>query len=336
MSMQHRFSKRGFQASDGSMLGVCVIAVSLAPLPSFAQSFPTGPIRIVVPFTPGAGTDVVARAIAAKMTESLGQNVLVENRPGAGGTIGSSLVAKSPADGYMMLMGNTSTLAIAPALYTKLTYDPVRDFAPISLVTTTENVIVVHPSLPAKNLKELIALAKARPGQVLFSSAGSGTTSHLGGELLRSMAGIDIVHVPYKGSPIATSELIAGQTQLSVSSLSTATPLIAAGRLRPIATTALQRSPVLPDVPTVDEAGLKGYEITLWQGFVVPAATPAPIVSALNKSMVAAARSADVTSAFSQRGMQVTATSSAEFGAFIKREVARWADIVRRAGARVG
>lgn len=336
MSRMQRCAKRGTRSSLVSMHAIGVVAMAIAPLPSAAQSFPSGPIRIVVPFTPGAGTDVVARAIAAKMTESLGQNVLVENRPGAGGTIGSSLVAKSPPDGQMMLMGNTSTLAIAPALYTKLTYDPVRDFAPISLVTTTENVIVVHPSLPAKNLKELIALAKARPGQVLFSSAGSGTTSHLGGELLKFMAGIDIVHVPYKGSPIATSELIAGQTQLSVSSLSTATPLIAAGRLRPIATTALQRSPVLPDVPTVDESGLKGYEITLWQGFVVPAATPPAIVAALNKSMVAAARSADVTNAFSQRGMQVTATTSAEFGAFIKREVARWADIVRRAGARVG
>ena len=336
MSMQHRIAKSRVETSVVSALSVFIAGLVVAPISASAQGFPSAPIRIVVPFTPGAGTDVVARAIAAKMTESLGQNVLVENRPGAGGTIGSSLVAKSPPDGHVMLMGNTSTLAIAPALYTKITYDPVRDFAPISLVTTTENVIVVHPSLPAKNLKELIALSKARPGQVLFSSAGSGTTSHLGGELLKSMAGIDIVHVPYKGSPLATSELIAGQTQLSVSSLSTATPLIAAGRLRAIATTALQRSPVLPNVPTVDESGLKGYEITLWQGFVVPAATPAAIVSALNKSMVAAARSADVTTAFSQRGMQVTATSASEFGAFIKREVARWADIVRRSGARVG
>lgn len=336
MSMQHRSAKSRVETSVVSALSVFIAGLVVAPISASAQGFPSAPIRIVVPFTPGAGTDVVARAIAAKMTESLGQNVLVENRPGAGGTIGSSLVAKSSPDGHVMLMGNTSTLAIAPALYTKITYDPVRDFAPISLVTTTENVIVVHPSLPAKNLKELIALAKARPGQVLFSSAGSGTTSHLGGELLKSMAGIDIVHVPYKGSPLATSELIAGQTQLSVSSLSTATPLIAAGRLRAIATTALQRSPVLPNVPTVDESGLKGYEITLWQGFVVPAATPAAIVSALNKSMVAAARSADVTTAFSQRGMQVTATSASEFGAFIKREVARWADIVRRSGARVG
>lgn len=312
------------------------IAAAVVAAPASAQSFPTGPIRIIVPFTPGAGTDVVARAVAAKMTESLGQTVLVENRPGAGGTIGSGQVAKSTPDGYTILMGNTSTLAIAPALYTKMTYDPVRDFAPISLVTTTENVIVVHPSLPVKTVKDLIALAKSRPGQVLFSSAGSGTTSHLGGELLKSMAGIDIVHVPYKGSPLATSDLIAGQTQLSVSSLSTATPLIASGRLRPIATTALKRSPVLPDVPTVDESGLRGYEITLWQGFVVPAATPAAVVNVLNKAMVAGVRTAEVTSSFNQRGMQVTASSSAEFGAFIKREVARWAEIVRRAGARVG
>ncbi|RPI41352.1 MAG: tripartite tricarboxylate transporter substrate binding protein, partial [Betaproteobacteria bacterium] len=239
-------------------------------------------------------------------------------------------------DGYTILMGNTSTLAIAPALYTRLSYDPVRDFAPISLVTTTENVIVVHPSLPVKNLKDLIGLAKSRPGQILFASAGSGTTSHLGGELLKAMAGIDIVHVPYKGSPLATSELIAGQTQLSVSSLSTATPLIAAGRLRPLATTALKRSPVLPEVPTVDEAGLKGYEITLWQGFVVPARTPDAVTNALNKAMVQAVRSADITAAFNKRGMQIAATSTTEFGAFIKREVARWSEIVRRAGARVG
>jgi tripartite-type tricarboxylate transporter receptor subunit TctC len=336
MSMQHSSAKCLPGAAFVPASRLIVAGLSALPLLAGAQGFPTGPIRVIVPFTPGAGTDVVARAIAAKMTESLGQNVLVENRPGAGGTIGSTLVAKAPADGYTMLMGNTSTLAIAPALYTRLSYDPVRDFAPISLVTTSENVIVVHPSLPAKNLKELIALAKARPGQIMFSSAGSGTTSHLGGELLRSMAGIDIVHVPYKGSPIATSELIAGQTQLSVSSLSTATPLIAQGRLRPIATTALQRSSALPNVPTVDEAGLKGYEITLWQGFVVPAATPPAVVGTLSKAMVAAARSPDVVKAFDQRGMEVVATPAPEFGAFIKREVARWADIVRRAGARVG
>ena len=310
-------------------------AVTGATAPAIAQSYPTQPIRIVVPFTPGAGTDVVARAIAAKMTQSLGQNVLVENRPGAGGSIGSAVVAKSPSDGYTLLMGNTSTLAIAPALYPGLTYDPVRDFAPITLVTTTENVIVVHPSLPVRTVRDLIALAKSRPGEILYASSGTGTTSHLGGAMLNAMAGIDMVHVPYKGSPLATSELIAGQTQLSVSSLSTATPLIAAGRLRPIATTALERSPVLPDVPTVHEAGLKGYEITLWQGFVLPAGAPAAVVDRLNQAMVAAARSADVSSAFEKRGMRTAGTTAAEFGTFIKREVARWAEIVKRTGAKV-
>jgi tripartite-type tricarboxylate transporter receptor subunit TctC len=319
----------------GATLLVLACSLSGAFTAAAAQGYPNHPIRIVVPFTPGAGTDVVARAIAAKMSTVLGQNVLVENRPGAGGTIGSALVAKSPGDGYTVLMGNTSTLAIAPALYSRLTYDPIRDFAPVTLVTTTENVIVVHPSLPVKTVRDLVALAKSRPGEVLFASSGTGTTSHLGGAMLNAMAGIDMVHVPYKGSPLATSELIAGQTQLSVSSLSTATPLIAAGRLRPIATTALKRSPVLPGVPTVDESGLKGYEITLWQGFVVPAGTPAAVVDRLNQTMVAAARSADVSSAFEKRGMQTTGTSAPEFAAFIKREVARWADIVARAGAKV-
>jgi tripartite-type tricarboxylate transporter receptor subunit TctC len=303
--------------------------------PAIAQGYPSGPVRIVVPFTPGAGTDVVARTIAAKLTAAFGQNVLVENRPGAGGTIGSAMVAKAPADGHTILMGNTSTLAIAPALYPNLTYSPVRDFAPISLVTTTENVIVVHPSLPAKTVRDLIALAKARPGQILFASSGNGTTSHLGGELLKAMAGVDMVHVPYKGSPLATSELIAGQTQLSVSSLSTATPLITAGRLRAIATTGLKRNTVMPEIPTVDESGLKGYEINLWQGFVVPNGTPAEIQGQLNKAMVAAVRSPDVSSAFEKRGMHPAGTTVAEFDTFVKQEVARWADIVQRTGAKV-
>lgn len=318
-------------------LGVAGVAccIGLGSAPAGAQGYPSGPVRIVVPFTPGAGTDVVARAIAAKLTAAFGQNVLVENRPGAGGTIGSALVAKAPADGHTILMGNTSTLAIAPALYTNLTYSPVRDFAPVSLATTTENVIVVHPSLPVKTVRDLIRLAKSRPGQILFASSGSGTTSHLGGELLNAMAGIEMVHVPYKGSPLATSELIAGQTQVSVSSLSTATPLITAGRLRALATTGLKRNTVMPEIPTVDESGLKGYEINLWQGFVVPAGTPPAILGQLNKAMVAAVRAPDVASAFEKRGMHPAGSTVAEFDAFVRREVARWADIVQRTGAKV-
>ena len=311
------------------------VACFAAASPALSQSYPTRAIRIVVPFTPGAGTDVVARAMAGKITPMLGQNVIVENRPGAGGTVGSEIVAGAPKDGYTILMGNTSTLAIAPALYRRLPYDPLRDFAPVALVTTTENVMVVHPSLPVRSVKDLIALAKAKPGQILYASAGSGTTSHLGGALFRSMAKIDIVHVPYKGSPLALTELLAGQTQMSVSSLSSGTPLIAAGRLRAIATTGLKRNALLPDIPTVDESGLKGYEINLWQGFVVPAGTPQAIVERLNAVMVEAVRSPDISSAFARRGMLSGGSNAPEFAAYIKREHAKWAGIVERAGARV-
>jgi tripartite-type tricarboxylate transporter receptor subunit TctC len=313
------------------LAGACCTSIFFA----HAQSYPTRPVRIIVPFTPGAGTDVVARAVAGKITPTLGQNVLVENRPGAGGTVGSELVAHSPKDGYTILMGNTSTLAIAPALYRRLPYNPLRDFAPVALVTTTENVIVVHPSLPVRSVRDLIALAKSKPGQLLYASAGSGTTSHLGGALFQSMAKIDIVHVPYKGSPLALAELLAGQTQMSVSSLSSGTPLIAAGRLRAVATTGLKRNALLPDVPTVDESGLKGYEINLWQGFVVPAGTPQAIVERLNAVMVEAVRSPDISSLLARGGMLSSGSNAAEFAAYIKREVAKWAGIVERAGARV-
>jgi tripartite-type tricarboxylate transporter receptor subunit TctC len=315
---------------------IIIAAACLATTaPALAQAFPTRAIRIVVPFTPGAGTDVVARAVAGKITPMLGQNVIVENRPGAGGTVGSEIVAHAPKDGYTILMGNTSTLAIAPALYRRLPYDPLRDFAPVALVTTTENVIVVHPSLPARSVKDLIALARAKPGEILYASAGSGTTSHLGGALFRSMAKIDIVHVPYKGSPLALTELLAGQTQMSVASLSSGTPHIASGRLRAIATTGLKRNALLPAVPTVDESGLKGYEINLWQGFVVPAGTPQATIDRLNAAMVDAVRAPDISSLLARGGMLAGGSSAPEFAAYIKREHAKWAGIVERAGARV-
>ena len=319
------------QVAGITLAAACFAAAS----PALSQSYPTRTIRIVVPFTPGAGTDVVARAVAGKIAPVLGQSVIVENRPGAGGTVGSEIVAAAPKDGYTILMGNTSTLAIAPALYRRLPYNPLRDFAPVALVTTTENVMVVHPSLPVRSVKDLVALAKTKPGAILYASAGSGTTSHLGGALFQSMAKIDIVHVPYKGSPLALTDLLAGQTQMSVSSLSSGTPLLAAGRLRAIATTGLKRNALLPDVPTVDESGLKGYEINLWQGFVVPTGTPQAIVERLNAVMVDAVRSPDISSAFARRGMLSGGSNAPEFAAYIKREHAKWADIVARAGARV-
>lgn len=318
------------------VMGLMLAAVFFAAAaPAWSQSYPMRPIRMIVPFTPGAGTDVVARAVAAKIGPVLGQNVIVENRPGAGGTVGSEFVANSPKDGYTILMGNTSTLAIAPSLYRKLSYDPMRDFAPVALVTTTENVMVVHPSLPVRNVQEFIALAKAKRGEILYASSGNGTTSHLGGALLQSMAKIDIVHVPYKGSPLALTDLLSGQVQMSVTSLSSGTPLVAAGRLRAIATTGLKRNALLPDVPTVDEQGLKGYDINLWQGFVVPAGTPQAIIEKLNTVMVDAVRSPEISSAFAARGMLSGGSNAAEFAAYIKREHAKWADIVQRAGARI-
>lgn len=319
-----------------SVLGIALAAACYAVAsPALSQPYPTHPIHIVVPFPPGAGTDVVARAVAGKIAPMLGQSVIVENRPGAGGTVGSEIVAGAPKDGYTILMGNTSTLAIAPALYRNLRYNPLRDFAPVALVTTTENVMVVHPSLPVRSVKDLVALAKAKPGEIFYGSSGSGTTSHLGGALFKSMAKIDIVHVPYRGSPLALTDLLAGQTQMSVTSLSSGTPLIAAGKLRAIATTGLKRNALLPDVPTVDESGLKGYETNLWQGFVVPTGTPQAIVERLNAVMVNAVRSPDISSAFAKRGMLSGGSNASEFAAYIKREHAKWADIVARAGARV-
>lgn len=314
-----------------SLAAACFAVAS----PALSQSYPTHTVRVVVPFPPGAGTDVVARAVAGKIAQSLAQSVIVENRPGAGGTVGSEIVAGAAKDGYTILMGNTSTLAIAPALYNRLRYDPLRDFAPVALVTTTENVMVVHPSLPVRSVKDLVNLAKAKPGEIFYGSSGGGTTSHLGGALFGSMAKINIVHVPYKGSPLALTDLLSGQTQLSVTSLSSGTPLIATGKLRAIATTGLQRNALLPDVPTVHESGLKGYEINLWQGFVVPAGTPQAIVDRLNSVMVDAVRSPDISSAFAKGGMVSNGSSASEFATYIKREHAKWADIVARASARV-
>lgn len=323
--------ERGRAAAAAVLLG----GLAFAPAPAHGQAYPERAIRIVVPFPPGAGTDIVARTIGASLTAAMGQPVVVENRPGAGGTVGSETVARAPKDGYTILMGNTSTLAIAPSLYRNLPYNPQHDFAPVARVSSSENVIVVHPSLPARSLRELIALAKARPGQILFSSAGSGTTSHLGGALFKSMAAIDIVHVPYKGSPPSMVDLVAGQVQMSCTSLAAGTPLIKAGRLRALATTGLKRNPILPGVPTVDESGLQGFEIYVWQGFVVPAGTPAAIVNKLNAEFNRALQSSETTGRLEKFGMVAAGTSVEEFAAYIKRENARWADIVRRAGARV-
>ncbi len=300
-----------------------------------AQDYPARPIRIIVPFTAGAGVDIVARAVGVSLTEAWKQSMVIDNRPGAGGTIAGELVARANPDGYTLMLGNVSTLAIAPALNPKLSYQPLRDFAPITLITNSENVLVLHASVPATSVKELIAYAKANPRKLNYGSSGNGTSSHLGGAMFASMAGIEMTHVPYKGSGPMLTDLLAGQLQLSFSSVPTALPHIKSGRLRALAVTLLARSATLPDLPTVQEAaGLKGFEISLWQGIVAPAATPRAIVLKLNQQIAASLRTPDLKNKLTAQGMEVVGNSPEQFAAYIRDEIEKWTKVVKSSGAR--
>ena len=318
------------------MFAALLAAAFATALPGIAADaqFPARPIRIIVPFTPGAGTDIVGRAIAQSLTESWHQSIVVENRPGAGGTIAGELVSKGNPDGYTLMLGNVSTLAIARSLYPKLPYDPLRDFAPITLITTSENVVVVHPSVPIDSIKSLIAYAKAKPRHLNYGSAGSGTTSHLGGAMFSTMAGVEMTHVPYKGSGPALVDLLAGQLQVMFSSVPTALPHIKAGRLRPLAVTRVARSATLPDLPTVHETGLKGFDISLWQGIVAPAATPRAIVIKLNQTIVANLKQPDLRAKLAAQGLDPVGSTPEQFAAYIRDEAAKWAKVVKATGAR--
>ena len=310
------------------------VAVLLASHPVLGQDFPTRSIRMIVPFPPGAGTDVLAREVGAQLTKIWGQSVVVENRAGAGGTIGSEAAAKAPRDGYTVLMGNVSTLAIAPALYPNLPYDPLKAFDTVALTGSNVNSLLVHVSLPVKTLAEFVAYAKANPGKLLYSSAGSGTTSHLAAEYFRLATNIDIRHVPYKGSPQATTDLLGGQVHLSFAAVNTTVTVMSSGKVRVLATTGLTRSPVLPDVPTIDELGYKGFETNVWQGFVVPAGTPKPIIAKLNQGINQAAESADVRKHMEALGSTVRTSTPEEFTSYLKAEIAKWGDLVKRTGAK--
>ena len=300
-----------------------------------AQDYPVRPIRIIVPFTAGAGVDIVARAVGVSLTEAWKQSMVIDNRPGAGGTIAGEMVARANPDGYTLMLGNVSTLAIAPALNPKLSYQPLRDFAPITLITNSENVLVLHASVPATSVKELIAYAKANPRKLNYGSSGNGTSSHLGGAMFASMAGVEMTHVPYKGSGPMLTDLLAGQLQLSFSSVPTALPHIKSGRLRALAVTLLARSATLPDLPTVQEAaGLKGFEISLWQGIVAPAATPRAIVLKLNQQIAASLRTPDLKNKLTAQGMEVVGNSLEQFAAYIRDEIEKWTKVVKSSGAR--
>ncbi len=299
-----------------------------------ADAYPAKPIRFVVAFPPGGGTDIIARSIAQKLAERIAQQVVVDNRPGAGGNIGTDIVAKSAPDGYTILMGSAGPLAINASLFAKMPFDPIKDLAPVTLAASTPNVLVVHPSLPARTVKELIALARARPGEINFASSGHGTPAHLAGELFNSMAGVKLVHVPYKGAAPALADLLGGQVQIMFSTMPPALPHVKDGKLRALAVTSRKRSPATPELPTIDEAALPGFEAITWHGVVVPVGTPAAIIARLNREIVAVLHLPDVVERLSNQGAEALGSTPEEFASYIRSESIKWAKVVRESGAK--
>jgi len=299
-----------------------------------AQAWPEKPVRFVVGFTPGGPSDILARALGQKLAELWAQQVVIENRPGAGGNIAAELVAKSAPDGHTWLLGNNSILATNQSLYAKLGYDPVKDFAPVALVAIQPNILVVNPNVAASSVKELIALAKAKPGELNYASSGSGAAAHLAGELFKAMTGVDMVHVPYKGAQPALTDVIAGQAQLMFATSASVIPYIRAGRLRALAVTTAQRSASVPELPTVSEAGVPGFEAITWHGVVVPAATPRPLVERLNADIVKLLRMRDLRERLESLGAEVAPGTPQDFADYIAREIPKWAKVVKDSGAR--
>jgi tripartite-type tricarboxylate transporter receptor subunit TctC len=314
---------------------VCAAAIALhASAPAIAQPYPVKPIRLLVPSTPGGSVDTLARTIAPKLSEKWGQQVVVENRPGAGGAIAGELVAKSPPDGYTLIIGTIASLATNVSLQKKLPYDPAKDFAPITLVATQNLMLLIHPSIPAKSVKELIALAKAKPGQLSFASAGNGTGGHLSGELFKLLAGIDLLHIPYKGVAPALVDVVSGQVSMTFASLLSGQPHARSGRLRALAVTGAKRSPAVPELPTMQQAGVADYESATWYGILAPAGTPAEIVSKLNGEIVSILKQPDINERLSHEGAEPVGNTPQQFGAFIRSEIAKWAKVIRAAGIR--
>jgi tripartite-type tricarboxylate transporter receptor subunit TctC len=316
------------------LLSGTALAALIAPAPAAAQDYPTKPIRLIVPFAPSGGTDLTARAIAAKLTESWGQTVVADNRPGANGTIAVELAVKSAPDGYTLTMISSSH-SVNSTLYPKLPYDLVRDLAPITQATSQPYALVVHPSVPAKSVKELIALAKAKPGGLNYGSSGTGGFSHLAGALLASSAGIELVHVPYKGGAPALTDVISGQIQMLFSTLLQSQAQIKAGRLRALAVTTAKRTPAAPELPTMIEAGVPGYVVTGWYGILAPAKTPAPIIAKLNGEIVRILHLPEVKERLAADGSEPVGNTPQEFGAHIASEIAKWRKVVQAAGIKV-
>jgi tripartite-type tricarboxylate transporter receptor subunit TctC len=310
----------------------CLALLGTAPA---AAAFPERPISLVVPFPAGGSTDLVARVIAERMSTSLGQQVVVENKGGAGGNLGSAQVAKAEPDGYTILMGTVATHALNPAIYKKMPYDAVTDFAPVSLLVTVPNVLVVNPDFPAKSVAELIALAKEKPGEYSYASSGNGTPLHLSGELFKSMAGVDMVHIPYKGSGPALTDLLGGHVPIMFDNLPSSTGYIKDGRLRGLAVTTAERAASMPDLPTIAESGLPGYETYTWNALFAPAGTPPEVVTTLNQAAVEAVADEAVKAKLAEFGATVVGSTPDELTAHVKAELAKWAPVVEASGAQI-
>lgn len=314
--------------------GIVLLILSAgAPAADSAKEFPSKPVRIVAGAPPGGAIDVVSRIVSRKLGERIGHTVVVDNRPGAGTTIGGDIVAKSAPDGYTVFMASTS-FSVSAGLYRNLPFDPIRSFAPVSSVASGPLVLVVHPQVPVKSVKELIALAKANPGKLTFASGGTGSSPHLSGELFKSIAGVDMVHVPYKGGAPAATDLITGRVDLMFAVMAGELQHIQSGRMRALAVTTRKRSPTLPSVPTVDESGLTGFDVAGWFGMLAPAGTPAGVVNRLNTEMVAALEDADVRDRLSRLGTSASSSTPAEFGAYYESEIARWSKLIQALGLR--
>lgn len=314
---------------------LAAMSVTVAAPTVWAQAWPTKPIRLIIPFPAGGSTDIVGRTLADKLSHSLGQPVVVDNRAGAGGTTGSDLAAKAPPDGNTLLLGTSSTHAIAPSLYPKLPYEPARDFTPVSLLGTATILVVVHPSVQAKSVAELISLAKAKPGQLMYGSTGNGSVSHLTAEYFKNMAGLDLQHVPYKGDTPLTVDLVAGRVHLAFGTAVAFLPHVQSGRLNALAVTDAKPSPVAANLPTVGASGLSGFEALQWFGLLAPANTPRDVVSRLNTEVGKLLQLPDVQEKFRGLGIQIVGGSADQFASFMRSEGAKWGKIVRDSGAKV-
>ncbi len=314
---------------------IAVLTWSAFARPGIAQTYPDKPIRLIVTFAAGGSSDVLARGVAKQLGDQMQASFVVENRPGAAGTIGAAFVARAPADGYTLLFGTIGTFGISPALYKNLPFDPFNDFAPVSKLHQLPNVLIVHSSLPINSVKDLVAYARANPGKLTFASAGNGSTSHLAGEMLKTLAGIDIVHVPYKGGGAAMPDLLSGQVSMMIETITNALAAARSGKLRPLAVTSVTRWPLAPELPSMVEAGVPGLQVDSWTGLLAPAGTPRPIIERLNAELVKAAKDPAYRQAMLAIGVEAVSSTPEEFRSFMQAEVAKWAKVIQTSGAKV-